>query len=170
MTQAFNVRTRITRSLFKPHFEQVADGVWLVRGGFPMKTMNVYLIEDGDGVTVFDAGIRGDDQGHRRLARRSIGGINRVVLGHGHADHRGAAPGLGAPVCCHPDEVADAEGDGGAHYFDFSKLERWHGAHRDAAPAQELGRRPGEDRRDRQGGRRGRGLQGRPPPGPRARA
>jgi hydroxyacylglutathione hydrolase len=46
------------------------------------------------------------------------------VLGHGHADHRGAAPGLGAPVFCHPDEVADAESDGGAHYFDFSKLQR----------------------------------------------
>ena len=44
------------------------------------------------------------------------------MLGHGHADHRGAAPGLGVPVFCHPDDRADAEGDGGAHYFDFSKL------------------------------------------------
>jgi glyoxylase-like metal-dependent hydrolase (beta-lactamase superfamily II) len=52
------------------------------------------------------------------------GGIKRIVLGHGHADHRGAAPGLGAPVYCHPDEVTDAEGDGGSSYFDFSKLER----------------------------------------------
>ena len=49
--------------------------------------------------------------------------MKRIVLGHGHPDHRGAAPGFGAPVCCHPDEVADAEGDGGEHYFDFSKLD-----------------------------------------------
>jgi glyoxylase-like metal-dependent hydrolase (beta-lactamase superfamily II) len=27
------------------------------------------------------------------------------------------------PVYCHPDEVADAEGDGGEHYFDYSQLE-----------------------------------------------
>jgi glyoxylase-like metal-dependent hydrolase (beta-lactamase superfamily II) len=53
-----------------------------------------------------------------------FGGLTRVILGHGHADHRGAAPGLGVPVFCHPAEVADAEGDGGAHYFDFSQLER----------------------------------------------
>ena len=29
-----------------------------VRGGFPAKTMNVYLIEDDGGVTMFDGGIR----------------------------------------------------------------------------------------------------------------
>ena len=39
--------------------EPVADGVWRVRGGVP-RAMNVYLIEDdGGGVTVFDAGIKG---------------------------------------------------------------------------------------------------------------
>jgi glyoxylase-like metal-dependent hydrolase (beta-lactamase superfamily II) len=26
------------------------------------------------------------------------------------------------PVHCHPDNVADSEGDGGRHYFDFSKV------------------------------------------------
>jgi glyoxylase-like metal-dependent hydrolase (beta-lactamase superfamily II) len=51
-----------------------------------------------------------------------MGQMTRVVLGHAHADHRGAAPGLGVPVWCHQDDVADAEGDGGEHYFDFSKL------------------------------------------------
>ena len=58
MTAAFNARTRLGRTLFTPSKEQVAEGVWLVRGGFPMKTMNVYLIEDDGGVTVFDAGIK----------------------------------------------------------------------------------------------------------------
>jgi steroid delta-isomerase-like uncharacterized protein len=124
MTAAFNARTRIGRRLFAPTKEQVAEGVWLLRGGFPLKTMNVYLIEDDGGVTVFDAGIRAMTTGIAATAG-TMGGIRRVVLGHGHPDHRGAAPGLAVTVLCHTDEVADAEGDGGEHYFDFSKLDRW---------------------------------------------
>ena len=50
------------------------------------------------------------------------------------------------PVYCHPDEVADAEGDGGAHYFDFSKLERRYARAVMPRFAEELGRRPREDR------------------------
>jgi glyoxylase-like metal-dependent hydrolase (beta-lactamase superfamily II) len=46
-----------------------------------------------------------------------------VVLGHAHADHRGAAAASGAPVFCHADEVADAESDAAiAPYFDLSLL------------------------------------------------
>ncbi len=101
--------------------EEVADGVWLVRGGFPMKTMNVYLIEDDGGVTVFDAGIAAMTNSIARAAAK-LGGIKRVVLGHGHPDHRGAAPGLDAPVYCHEEEVADSEGDGGMHYFHIERL------------------------------------------------
>lgn len=123
MTAAFNARTRVWHRLFAPSKERVAEGVWLLRGGFPMKTMNVYLIEDDGGVTVFDAGIKAM-AGGIASAGAQMGGIKRVVLGHGHGDHRGAAPGLSAPVFCHPDEVADAEGDGGEHYFDLSKLRR----------------------------------------------
>lgn len=123
MTAAFNARTRLGRRLFAPSKEQVAEGVWLLRGGFPMKTMNVYLIEDEGGVTVFDAGIKAM-AGGIASAGAQMGGIKRVVLGHSHGDHRGAAPRLSAPVFCHPDEVADAEGDGGEHYFDLSKLRR----------------------------------------------
>jgi hydroxyacylglutathione hydrolase len=125
MTQAFNARTKMSRSLFKPNFRQVAEGVWLVQGGFPAKTMNVYLIREADGgVTVFDAGIRAMAKGIASCAAQ-LGTITRVVLGHGHADHRGAAPALAAPVWCHEADRADAEGDGGYHYFDFSQLERW---------------------------------------------
>lgn len=123
MTAAFNARTRITRALFSPTMERVADGVCIVRGAFPNKSMNVYLIKDRDGVTVFDAGIKAMTKGVAGAAA-GMGGIKRVVLGHSHADHRGTAPGLGAPVFCHPDEVADAEGDGGLHYFDYSEIER----------------------------------------------
>src|SRR5947209_3505296 len=72
--------------------ERIADGVWVVRGGFPLRTMNVYLIEDDDGVTVFDAGIK-DMVVPIRIAAARLGGIKRVVLSHADADHRGAAPG-----------------------------------------------------------------------------
>jgi glyoxylase-like metal-dependent hydrolase (beta-lactamase superfamily II) len=101
--------------------EQVAEGVWLLRGGFPVKTMNVYLIEDEGGVTVFDAGISDMAKSVAREAAK-LGGIKRVVLGHGHPDHRGAAPKLEAPVYCHEDEVSDSEGDGGMHYFHIERL------------------------------------------------
>jgi glyoxylase-like metal-dependent hydrolase (beta-lactamase superfamily II)/predicted ester cyclase len=122
MAAAFNTRTRLLRPFVRPAVSQVAEGVWLVRGGFPQKVMNVYLIEDDDGVTVFDAGIRAMVRGISSVAA-GLGGVKRIVLGHGHPDHRGAAPGIGAPVFCHPDNVADTEGDGGAQYFDFSKLD-----------------------------------------------
>lgn len=101
---------------------KIADGVWRVTGGLPLPTMNVYLIEDdGGGVTMFDAGVS-SMAGSLRKACDELGGLNRIVLGHAHVDHRGAAPALGAPVYCHPDEVADAEGDGGRHYQDTNRL------------------------------------------------
>jgi hydroxyacylglutathione hydrolase len=100
--------------------DEVADGVWRVRGGFPIR-VNVFLIADGDGVTLFDSGIQQMSDAVRRAAAE-IGPIKRIVLGNSHADHRGGAPSLGAPVLCHPDERADAEGDGGWHYFDFNRL------------------------------------------------
>lgn len=126
MTRAFNTKTRLTRRMHTAEPEKVADGVWLVRGGFPIKSMNVYLLEEeGGGVCLFDAGIA--DMGHGLAAiGASMGGITRIVLGHAHADHRGAAPALDVPVFCHPADRADAEGDGGAHYFDLSRL-RWPG-------------------------------------------
>ena len=49
--------------------------------------------------------------------------MKRIVLGHAHADHRGAAPSMGAPVYCHPDEVADAESDAAqCPYIEISAL------------------------------------------------
>jgi hydroxyacylglutathione hydrolase len=79
--------------------------VWLLRGGIP-RTMNVYLLEDeGGGVTLFDAGIESMTHAVAEAAA-PLGGINRIVLGHADADHRGTAAGLRVPVYCHP---ADAE-------------------------------------------------------------
>jgi glyoxylase-like metal-dependent hydrolase (beta-lactamase superfamily II) len=102
--------------------ERIADGVWLVRGGFPAKTMNVYLVEDDGGVTAFDAGIA-SMTGSVAAAGARLGGVKRVVLGHADADHRGAAPGLKAPVFCHPAERTAAESLASFRdYWDFGKL------------------------------------------------
>ena len=129
LTRLANVRTRIERWVRGARTERVADGVWVVRGGFPAKTMNVYLIEDPApgpdgraGVTMFDAGIS-DMTAAVRAAGARFGGIKRIVLGHADADHRGAAPGVPAPVYCHPAERDAAESsDFWRPYWDFSKL------------------------------------------------
>ena len=114
MTSAFNAKTRVTgRMLAEPKL--VAEGVWVVQGGRPGRC-NVYLIEDEGGVTVYDAGARTMVRAVA-AAGAKLGGIRRVVLGHGHTDHRGTAPALGAPVYCHPAEVQDAEGSGGFRYW-----------------------------------------------------
>jgi len=101
--------------------DRVADGVWLLRGDF-RGAMNIYFIEDGDGVVQFDAGTKSMRKKAAEAARE-LGGLKRIVLGHAHADHRGTAPYLGAPVFCHPDEVTDAEGDKAVTpYFNLSLL------------------------------------------------
>ena len=100
--------------------DHVVDGVWRLTAGFPLR-VNAYLVTDGDGVAVFDAGIK--SMGPKlREAAATHGGVTRVILGNAHADHRGGANGIGAPVYCHADERADVEGDGGAHYFDLGKV------------------------------------------------
>lgn len=101
--------------------EKVADGVWLLRGDLG-KGMNVYFLEDEGGVVQFDAGTKGMVKAAKTAAGQ-LGGLNRVVLGHAHADHRGTAPSMGVPVYCHPDDVSDAESDASiAPYMDLSQL------------------------------------------------
>jgi len=101
--------------------EKVANGVWLLRGD-TRKAMNIYFLEDGDGVVQFDAGTKAMVK-QARAAAQQLGGVKRIVLGHAHADHRGTAPSIGVPVSCHPDEVADAESDAAiAPYMDISAL------------------------------------------------
>ncbi|MGI8420869.1 MAG: MBL fold metallo-hydrolase, partial [Gaiellaceae bacterium] len=96
-----------------PH--PVAPGVWWV-GRNPGR-LRVYLIRGRDGgIALFDAGGAMMLPGVRR-ALEQVGPLDRIVLGHAHTDHRGAASGLGAPVYCHADEVADTEGSGGFRYW-----------------------------------------------------
>ncbi len=100
--------------------QSVAEGVWRIAKGFPL-SVNAFLVADGDGVAVFDAGMRSMGRAIREAAE-TLGGPTRTILGNAHADHRGGAKEIGAPAQCHADERADVEGDGGAHYFDYSKL------------------------------------------------
>jgi len=112
---AFNAKTKLT-GMSLPEAKLVAEGVWVVQG--QPGRCNVYLIEDAEvgGVTMYDAGARTMVRAVASAGAK-LGGIKRVVLGHGHTDHRGTAPALGVPVLCHPDEVQDAEGSGGFRYW-----------------------------------------------------
>jgi glyoxylase-like metal-dependent hydrolase (beta-lactamase superfamily II)/predicted ester cyclase len=114
MMGAFNAKTRLTAGLVAGEAELVAEGVWVVQGQ-PARC-NVYLIQEEGGVTLFDAGARTMTRAVASAGAK-LGGIRRIVLGHGHTDHRGTAPALGAPVLCHRDEVQDAEGSGGFRYW-----------------------------------------------------
>jgi hydroxyacylglutathione hydrolase len=111
---AFNTKTALISRVSGADAQLVATGVWVVQG--QPGRCNVYLIEDDGGVTLFDAGARTMTRALARAGAK-LGGIRRIVLGHAHTDHRGAAPGLGAPVFSHPNEVQDAEGSGGFRYW-----------------------------------------------------
>lgn len=101
--------------------EKVADGVWLLRGDL-RKSMNIYFLEDDGGVVQFEGGSKRMVKAAKRAAKK-LGGVKRVVLGHVDADHRGTAPYMGAPVYCHPGEVADAESASSQRpYWDLSLL------------------------------------------------
>jgi glyoxylase-like metal-dependent hydrolase (beta-lactamase superfamily II) len=111
-----------TNRPMSPTLESVTEDVWLLRGDIK-GGMNIYFVRDGDGVVQFDAGTSGMTRAAQVVGRK-LGGVTRVVLGHGHCDHRGTAPAIGAPVHCHPDEVADTESDAPIPpYFDISKIE-----------------------------------------------
>lgn len=128
LAQLANAQTRVRERLLGTDFGQIAEGVWRLQGN-PARC-NVYFVADpgqpsaagtGPGVLMFDAGAR-TMVGAVRAAAARLGGLTRIVLGHGHTDHRGTAPSLDVPVLCHPDEVADAEGSGGFRYWSIDRL------------------------------------------------
>lgn len=121
MTRAANTQTLLNHAIRGADPELIAPGVWVVRGGRP-RTMNVYLIEDGGGVTLFDAGIS-EMSGALLAAAARLGGIRRIVLGHVDCDHRGSAPLLGAPIYCHPlEETAARSPSAFREYWNLRKL------------------------------------------------
>ena len=113
---------------WSPTIEKVAAGVWMVRGDLK-HGMNVFLLEDDGGVTVFDAGTQPMTKAVRQAAE-GLGGIKRVILGHADSDHRGSAPYLGAPVYVHPGDLEAARAPGPFRdYWTMDELEvgwvRW---------------------------------------------
>ncbi len=68
-----------------PRLEPIAPRVWLLRGGLT-GAMNAYLIEDEGQVVVFDTGEKGMANAIAAAGAR-LGGISKVVLGHGDTDH-----------------------------------------------------------------------------------
>jgi hydroxyacylglutathione hydrolase len=105
---------------WSPTLGKVADGVWLLRGDL-RHGMNIYFLEDGDGVIQFDAATKPMTKAVRAV-REKLGPIKRIVLGHSHTDHRGTAPGVDAPVFCHPAEVTYAEREAWPDYWEMAKL------------------------------------------------
>ena len=86
------------------------------------KLTNVYLLEDEGGVTLYESGSV-NMAGAIERAAAERGGIKRIVLSHAHADHRGGAARIQAPVLCHPDERPGAESDGWMKDgFDLSRI------------------------------------------------
>ena len=83
---------------------QVAEGVHRLGS----RLINYYLVEDGDALTLIDAGIPGyrrDLDSTLAALGRSPGDIQAIVLTHAHADHIGIAEKLraeaGVPVYVH---------------------------------------------------------------------
>jgi glyoxylase-like metal-dependent hydrolase (beta-lactamase superfamily II)/predicted ester cyclase len=119
-----NTRTWAGKALYGVEAEAIAAGVWILRGGRP-RVMNVYLIEDEGGVTVFDSGVVQMNRSIMAAAAR-FGGIRRVVLSHADADHRGGAAALKAPVYCHALERSAAQSPSPYRdYWNLSLLSRW---------------------------------------------
>jgi|SRR5438270_9573948 len=85
---------------------EIAPGVW--RAG--TRYVNWYLVDDGDGITLVDAGLpkyRAQLDGTLRAINRERSDIRALVLTHGHIDHVGMADVLaseGAQVYLHPDD------------------------------------------------------------------
>ena len=84
--------------------ERANEGVEVLRLRAPgrvQRTTNIYLLEGDGGVVVYETGSVGAADAIRQAAEQR-GGISRIVLSHAHADHRGGASRLEAPIFCHP--------------------------------------------------------------------
>ncbi len=58
LTRLANLRTKLHSWVHGVVPESIAEGVWIARGGFPAKSMNVYLIDEPDGITLSTPGSR----------------------------------------------------------------------------------------------------------------
>ena len=95
--------------------KRVIEGVYVV----PMGSVNAFLIEGDDGLTLIDAGFPGKETAVfgaiRRLGRRPDE-LEHLILTHGHPDHIGSAAAIvretGARTYMHPLDIPLAESGG----------------------------------------------------------
>jgi glyoxylase-like metal-dependent hydrolase (beta-lactamase superfamily II) len=93
---------------------QITDGIHRLGGGM----VNSYLVADGGGVTIIDAGLPGywsDLPGELAAMGRTLADLRAIVLTHGHSDHIGFAEKArkerGVPVSVHELDARLARGE-----------------------------------------------------------
>ena len=91
---------------------RVITGVHVI----PMGTVNAFLIEGDDGLTLIDAGFPGKEAavfGAIRGLGRSPDQLKHLIFTHGHPDHIGSAAAIvrktGARTYMHPLDIPLAE-------------------------------------------------------------
>lgn len=94
--------------------ERVSEHIWSV-SAWVLIPVRIWLVRDGDGVTLVDAGLSFMKRGIFRAIRGlDTGPLQRILLTHGHADHVGALAGIVAeapvPVYAHRVELPYMEG------------------------------------------------------------
>lgn len=110
---------------------------------FPLRIVNVYLVRDGSGWAVVDAGLHypaGQEAWHAAFATFGIDprSISRIVLTHAHPDHYGMSGWLqqlsSAPVLLSAGEAAFARRQWHADSFAHDTIAKFFGAHGMPAP------------------------------------
>lgn len=99
----------------RPGSHPVADGVHRIVCPLPhdgLRAVNVYAIDDGDGVALVDTGWNHPDiVAALESALGSLGRITAIICTHSHYDHYGPAGRLrewsGAPVLLGPSDAGE---------------------------------------------------------------
>lgn len=94
---------------------RISEHVWSLRSWLIIP-FHVWLVVDGEGVTLVDAGIPFMSKGIlSRIESLNAGPLQRIVLTHGHSDHVGAIATIMKkqiiPVFAHQIEIPYMEGD-----------------------------------------------------------
>lgn len=94
--------------------ERVSEHIWSLRI-WVLIPVRVWLVKDGKGITLVDAGVPSMAPAIlREIERLDAGELQRILLTHGHSDHVGAIQGVRrskqVPVYAHAVEIPYMEG------------------------------------------------------------